>query len=115
MFLFKLLSCAWFFFLMVTFAASVADLGFQYNGFVDDQNLHRDGMEDTTPDGILWLTNTERKYAVGHCFYSNPDQFHSNSSSSSANEYHADLLKVWDPSYEKRSVSFMAKMQKMWA
>ncbi|XP_026444392.1 L-type lectin-domain containing receptor kinase IV.1-like isoform X1 [Papaver somniferum] len=85
MFVFKLLSCSLFFFLMVTLASSVADLGFQYNGFRDAQNLHQDGMADITPEGILRLTNTEKKNSVGHCFYSNPVQFHHNSSSSSAN------------------------------
>ncbi|KAI3878845.1 hypothetical protein MKX03_000655 [Papaver bracteatum] len=85
MFVFKLLSCSLFFYFIVIFAASAGDLSFKYSGFRDAQNLHRDGMADITPEGILRLTNTETKYAVGHCFYSNPIQFNRNSSSSSAN------------------------------
>ncbi|KAI3977063.1 hypothetical protein MKX01_029931 [Papaver californicum] len=85
MFVFKLLTCSLFFFLRVTFVSSIEGLGFEYNGFGNAQNLHLDGMAEITPEGILRLTNTERKYAVGHCFYSNPIQFHSNSSLSSAN------------------------------
>ncbi|KAI3872177.1 hypothetical protein MKW98_011669 [Papaver atlanticum] len=84
MFVFKLLICSFFFF-VVTFAASAGDLSFKYNGFRNAQNLHRDGMADIIPEGILRLTNTKTKHAVGHCFYSNPIQFNRNSSSSSAN------------------------------
>ncbi|KAI3918370.1 hypothetical protein MKX01_041690 [Papaver californicum] len=42
-------------------------------------------MADITPEGILRLTNTETKHAVGHCFYSDPVQFNRNSLSSSSN------------------------------
>ncbi|RZC73409.1 hypothetical protein C5167_048888 [Papaver somniferum] len=57
----------------------------KYSGFRNAQNVHLDGMEDITPEGILRLTNTKTKHVVGHCFYSNPIQFNRNSSSSSSN------------------------------
>ncbi|KAI3896319.1 hypothetical protein MKW92_022072 [Papaver armeniacum] len=83
MFAFKLLICSFFFF-VVTFAASTEDLSFKYSGFRNAQNVHLGGMADITPEGILRLTNTKTKHAVGHCFYFNPVRFNRNSSSSAS-------------------------------
>ncbi|XP_026444396.1 L-type lectin-domain containing receptor kinase IV.1-like [Papaver somniferum] len=84
MFLFKLLSVLLFslFYFILSFAATSEDLGFEYNGFRNAQNLSCNGMVDITPGGLLRLTNTNSKHQLGHCFYSGPVQFSSNSSSS---------------------------------
>ncbi|KAI3937409.1 hypothetical protein MKW92_051025 [Papaver armeniacum] len=84
MFFFKLLSVSLFFFFIfiLCFAATSEDLGFDYNGFRNAQNLSLNGTADITPGGLLRLTNTNSKNQLGHCFYSDSVQFNSNSSSS---------------------------------
>ncbi|KAI3861865.1 hypothetical protein MKX03_001721 [Papaver bracteatum] len=82
MFLFKLLSVSLLFFFILSFSATSEDLGFEYSGFRNAQNLSLSGMADATPGGLLRLTNTDSKHQLGHCFYSGPVQFSSNSSSS---------------------------------
>ncbi|KAI3977062.1 hypothetical protein MKX01_029930 [Papaver californicum] len=82
MFLFKLLSVFLFFFFISSYSATSEDLGFGYNGFRNAQNLSLNGTADVTPGGLLRLTDTDSKHQVGHCFYSGPVQFYSNSSSS---------------------------------
>ncbi|KAI3954638.1 hypothetical protein MKW98_019769 [Papaver atlanticum] len=62
--------------------ATSEDLGFDYNGFRNAQNLSLNGTADITPSGLLRLTTTGAKHQVGHCFYSDSVQFKSNSSSS---------------------------------
>ncbi|KAI3861873.1 hypothetical protein MKX03_001729 [Papaver bracteatum] len=84
MLFFKLLSVSLFFslFFILCFAATSEDLGFDYNGFRNAQNLILNGTADITPSGLLRLTTTGSKHQVGHCFYSDSVQFNSNSSSS---------------------------------
>ncbi|XP_026411953.1 L-type lectin-domain containing receptor kinase IV.1-like [Papaver somniferum] len=84
MFFFKLLSVSlfffFFFFFIFFFSATSEDLGFDYNGFRNAQNLSLNDTADITPGGLLRLTNTDSNHQIGHCFYSDPVQFYSNSS-----------------------------------
>ena len=64
--------------LLISFAAS-EDPGFVYNNFKDASGLSFDGMAETTPSGLLRLTN-HTKQQKGHALYFNPFQFRNPSS-----------------------------------
>ncbi|MCL7025669.1 hypothetical protein MKW94_000348 [Papaver nudicaule] len=77
MFFFKVLAASLFLFLFF-----ISSFGFVYNGFKNVQMLSFSGITDVTPDGRLRLTNNDSKNEVGHCFFSDPIKFYSDSSSS---------------------------------
>ncbi|KAI3937411.1 hypothetical protein MKW92_051027 [Papaver armeniacum] len=47
---------------------------FVYNGF-EDANLTLDGEAKVAENGLLSLTDTNKRYAIGHAFFSDPVQF----------------------------------------